>query len=137
MTPALPPPELVLVRYGELALKGGNRSVFERALVRNIQHATRDISPVAVARTSGRITVRPERREREVARAIQDVFGIKSISLAWGAPLEPEAIAEVAGAVFDDALADFSPEDLTTWNRDIAALTGIAYAGAGPRQTLH
>jgi len=114
MTPGLPPPELLLVRYGELALKGGNRAVFERALVRNIQHATRDVSPVTIARTTGRITVTPERRALEVARRIQDVFGIKSVSPAWGAPLEPEAIAEVAGAVFDDALADVPPGRIVT-----------------------
>lgn len=114
MTAPLPPPELLLVRYGELALKGGNRAVFERALVRNIQHAIRDISPVTVARTSGRITVRPERRALEVSRRVQEVFGIKSVSPAWGAPLEPEAIAEVAGAVLDDALADVPPGRIVT-----------------------
>jgi len=28
-------------------------------------------------------------------------------------------------------LSDFSVEDLTTWNRDLAHLSGVAYAGVG------
>ncbi len=104
--PVLAPPELVLVRYGELALKGGNRGEFERALARNIRTATRTISPVEIERRSGRLAVRPERRVMDVARRIQDVFGVKSVSAAWAAPSEPEAIAEIARGVLEDALAD-------------------------------
>ena len=31
--------ELILVRYGEIALKGGNRSLFIRQLIKNIGKA--------------------------------------------------------------------------------------------------
>ena len=81
MSPAaLSSPEVALVRYGELSLKKGNRGEFERALVRNIKRAVSAISPVEVKRQSGRIAVLPERRAFEVARRLQDVFGIKSVS---------------------------------------------------------
>ena len=53
-------PELLLVRYGELALKGGNRRQFEEALVRNIRHAARDAGKLKVRRTRGRLEVRPD-----------------------------------------------------------------------------
>jgi thiamine biosynthesis protein ThiI len=99
-------PELVLVRFGELALKKGNRGVFERALVSNIRAATRPIAPVRVERRGGRIVVFPERRGDEIARRLQTVFGIKSVSPAWGAPTEADAIVSVAKALFEDALAD-------------------------------
>jgi len=103
---ALLPPELILVRYGELALKKKNRPMFERALVRNIHEATRAVSPVEIERRSGRLAVVPERRAAEVARRVQDVFGIKSLSPAWGAPSEPDEIVALARAVLDDALRD-------------------------------
>jgi thiamine biosynthesis protein ThiI len=108
--PTLAHPELVLVRYGELALKGGNRGEFERALARNIRNATSSISPVEIERFSGRLSVRPEKRVMDVARRTQDVFGISSVSPAWGAPSQPEAIAEVAREVLADALADHATD---------------------------
>ena len=41
-------PELILVRFGELALKGGNRARFEKVLARNLKRATAAISPTTV-----------------------------------------------------------------------------------------
>jgi thiamine biosynthesis protein ThiI len=97
----------VLVRYGELALKGGNRGAFEKALAQNIKRATRDIASVRIERTTGRFAIFPRGRAMDVARRTQDVFGIKSVSPAWGAEPDPEAILPVARAVFDQALATF------------------------------
>lgn len=108
-------PETALIRYGELALKGGNRSYFERALVRNVIEACRRVSPVTCERRRGRILVFPERRVEEVARRLQDVFGIVSVSPAWGVEPRPEAIAERARAVLADALRDFPPERPVTF----------------------
>jgi len=98
------PPEMVLVRYGELALKGKNRGSFEHALIRNIQAACRNISPVKIERRRGRLAVFAERRTLDVARRCQDVFGIKTVSPAWGSEAEPESIAEIAGMVLSETL---------------------------------
>ena len=92
-------PEMVLVRYGELALKGKNRGSFEHALIRNIQAACRNISPVKIERRRGRLAVFAERRTLDVARRCQEVFGIKTVSPARGCEAVPERIAEVAGEV--------------------------------------
>ncbi|MCA8980171.1 MAG: tRNA 4-thiouridine(8) synthase ThiI [Planctomycetes bacterium] len=102
-------PEMVLVRYGELALKGKNRGMFEQALIRNMRSACASISPLRVEQRRGRITVIPERRVGDVARRLQDVFGIKTVSPAWGAEPTPEAIAEIARLVLADALLDYPP----------------------------
>jgi thiamine biosynthesis protein ThiI len=107
-------PEILLVRYGELALKGGNRADFERALARNIVAACAPLSPVVVQRSRGRMTVVPERRARSVARRLQDVFGIASISPAFGVEKDPDAIARVARAVLQDALASRAGESRIT-----------------------
>ena len=106
---SLPEPEIVLVRYGELALKGGNRRQFEERLCTNVHDAVRSISSVKVERRRGRLAVLPERRTEDVARRLQSVFGIKSVSPAWGAASEPQAIARVARPVLEDALAAEPP----------------------------
>lgn len=98
-------PEMILLRYGEIALKGGNRSMFEFALMRNVRAAAVQISPVRVERRWGRIAVFVERRALDVARRLQDVFGLKSLSPAWGCVPEPDAIAELGRAVLDETLA--------------------------------
>lgn len=110
---ALPPPEIVLVRYGELALKGGNRRQFEDRLASNIRDATRGISAVKVERRRGRLAVLPERRTEAVAMRLQEVFGIKSVSPAWGCPSEPEAIASCTAPVLVHALASRTDREIT------------------------
>ncbi len=101
----LPPPTCVLVRYGEIALKGGNRRDFEFALARNIRSALRQTASARVDRLEGRFVVTPERRTTEVARRLQDVFGIKSVSPVWSVSTDPEAIVATSRAVVSDALA--------------------------------
>ena len=103
--PVATAPEMVLVRYGELALKGGNRAAFEAALQRNIHAALAHVAEARVERSRGRIAVFPTRRVESVARRLQEVFGISSISPAWGAPSEPEAIVRVAQVALQEALA--------------------------------
>ncbi len=43
-----------------------------------------------------------------------------------------ELMKILARACGRDRLADMSPDDLTTWDRDMASLTGIRYAGVTP-----
>lgn len=106
-TIGLPAPEAVLVRYGELSLKGGNRGDFERALMRNVRTATKSICDVRVERLHGRLIAYPERRTEAVARRLQDVFGIKSVSPTWEVETRQELILPLAKAIFEDALGDF------------------------------
>ncbi len=87
---------LVLVRYGELAIKGKNRSEFEKALARNIVSAAAAISPVEVERLRGRMVVHPKRRAERVARRLVDVFGIASLSVARRCSNDVDSIAELA-----------------------------------------
>ncbi len=98
-------PSVVLARYGELWLKGRNRIDFERALARNTRAALAEIDPeVTVEREHGLLVVRPTRRVHDVARRVQEVFGFSSISVARGAPSEPDALVPVAHEVLRAAL---------------------------------
>ncbi|MCB9914675.1 MAG: tRNA 4-thiouridine(8) synthase ThiI [Planctomycetes bacterium] len=105
MTRGTSAPEMVLVRYGELALKGKNRSSFEHALVRNLRAAAAPVSKVRIDVWRGRIAVFPERRVHEVAERLRDVFGVVTVSPAWGVAPEAEAIATLAREVLHETLA--------------------------------
>ena len=105
-------PELVLVRYGEIALKGKNRRLFERALARNIKVACEAISKVRVELHRGRILVFPERRAERVAIRLQDVMGIQNVSHALSTSHDPEEIAELGRRLVLEALED-RPRDET------------------------
>ena len=108
-------PWLVLVRYGEIALKGGNRAFFERTLAKNIKSACEDISPLKVELHRGRILVWPERRAERVAKRMQDVMGIHNVSLARGVSHDPEEIAKAGLAVVRDALEELPASDSVTF----------------------
>lgn len=103
-TVSLGTPDVLLVRYGELALKGGNRRMFEDALMRNIQAALSEVTKVRVRKMRGRLLVFPESRVERAAERLQDVFGIKSVSPGWMTDTHPEAIVELASRVLEDAL---------------------------------
>ncbi|MCP3920494.1 MAG: tRNA 4-thiouridine(8) synthase ThiI [bacterium] len=109
---SLAPPDLVLVRYGELALKGGNRRNFERQLARNIKDVVRPIASSVVRREHGRLVVVPARRVEQVARRVSEVFGVKSASLAWSVEANAEAITQLSRELLNDALSDV-PESRT------------------------
>lgn len=108
-------PEMVLIRYGELALKGKNRGSFEHALIRNIRAAAKNLSNVRVERKRGRMAVFADSRTLEIAHRLQDVAGIKTLSPAWGCEAEPEAIAKLARAVMLETLKSRPADEVTTF----------------------
>jgi thiamine biosynthesis protein ThiI len=108
-------PYLVLVRYGELALKGKNRGFFERKLASNIRSACEGLSKLRVELHRGRIMVWPEQRPERVARRLQDVMGIQSVSLARGVPLDPDQIAEAGLFAVTEALEECPIDKVQTF----------------------
>lgn len=90
------PAQKILVRYGEIALKGKNRRFFEEALRRNLK-AVLAGTGAKVFRLHGRFLVQvpPELRE-ETLRRLGRVFGVVSVSPIQTAPLQIEAIKETA-----------------------------------------
>lgn len=71
-----------LIRYGELALKGKNRYMFENALVKHIEDSIRPFGEFEVVKEQGRIICEPKSEvdDVEVMNRIQMVFGIVGIS---------------------------------------------------------
>ena len=73
--------DLLLVRYGEIFLKGLNRPYFLRALVRKVQHAVKDLGG-HVWLHDGRIFVSDFEDLDAVIAKVTKVFGVHSVSPA-------------------------------------------------------
>jgi len=93
---------LLLVRYGELSLKGRNRRVFEDLLTANIRAAIADVPHGQITKTFGRIYLETAGNWEELAARLQRVFGIVSISPVLRRGLDLEAIKEGARLVVED-----------------------------------
>ena len=56
----------ILVKYGEIAIKGNNRVLFENALIKNIKHALRDLGKLWIEKEQGRLFIPvPQEAENE------------------------------------------------------------------------
>ncbi len=94
--------QVLLVRYGEIHLKGLNRPFFEQKLIQGIKNALRDLSlPIKVRQDQGRIYVfgvSEEKRDEAVDR-LSRVFGIHGISPAVAVDKAYPAIESAALAL--------------------------------------
>lgn len=89
--------EMVLVRIGEIALKGVNRNLFFRQLIRNIHYRLRDLGNFHIEQNQSRIWIRPKTDEfpaQEILNRISKVFGIVSASLVRAFPADPMLLWE-------------------------------------------
>ena len=94
--------ELLLVRYGEIFLKGLNRPFFMRALVKKIRHAVAE-QGAKVWLHDGRIFVSDFQDRDECIRRITRVFGVHSVCPAVEMPKDDfEAICRQAVAMTAD-----------------------------------
>jgi len=90
--------EVVVVHYGELGLKKGNRDYFERRLCRNIELALRDCGIVRARRISGRILteLQPGYDIEALNERLRKVFGIAYFGQAIVVGQDLEQISDVA-----------------------------------------
>ncbi|MGB9663074.1 MAG: tRNA uracil 4-sulfurtransferase ThiI [Moorellaceae bacterium] len=91
----------LLVRYGEISLKGKNRSDFEQRLLVNIEQALADLPPRQIRKTFGRIFIELKDDLAEVKERLQRVFGVVSFSPVAEAPLDLGLIREKALQVLE------------------------------------
>lgn len=86
--------EFILIRYGELALKGKNRNIFEQQLAENIKQQLKG-HDIKIKRTFGRMYLYLAGEDfQEVSSKLQRVFGISSYSPAIKAELDVDRIKE-------------------------------------------
>lgn len=87
----------ILIRYGELALKGKNAKQFILKLHDNIHQKVKEFDGVKVMRTQGRMFVLLNGNPPEpIIEKLQNVFGIHSLSLAIRVENDVEEMKEAA-----------------------------------------
>ncbi len=95
---------LLLIRYGEIALKGKNRPFFENKLLQNIKESLKGLEPFQVSFRRGRYYVKIDGENLFSAqRRLQQVFGIVSISPVFPAKLDLEEICRQALKLLKDS----------------------------------
>ncbi len=96
---------IIMVRYGEIALKGKNRGQFEQQLQRNLKAVVKDLSG-EVERLHGRFMVTgPAENRDQMLEALSRVFGVVSVSPVTEAALDIDEIKKAAAA----AVAKIAP----------------------------
>lgn len=90
----------ILIRFGEITVKGRNRSRFEAEMLKQVKHALRSFPGLTYFRTFGRLYIALGNEPYEpVAERLKDVFGISSFSPVKRVEPELGAIREGALAV--------------------------------------
>ncbi len=72
---------IILIRFNEIHLKGGNKKYFTRLLYNNIKYALRNIE-CKIENIQNRLLVRDYQDEDEIIDILRSIFGIHSISRA-------------------------------------------------------
>lgn len=99
--------KVILVRYGEILLKGLNRPMFERKLIDNIKRAINPLGKAEVSRSQARIYIEPQEEDYDFDEAINlltKVFGIVSVSPVWKIETDFENIKEKSVIMVKDLL---------------------------------
>ncbi len=100
---------MVLVRYGEIILKGCNRPMFEDALIRNIKTAIADDGAVKITKAQATIYIEPlddDSQTDSICEKLKKVFGIVSIVVAYRTEKSVDAAAEEIKTCFARELSE-------------------------------
>lgn len=94
--------QLILVRFGEIHLKGLNRPYFEHRLVREMKRRLYDEPQAAVEKGDGRYYIRGVQNLDAVMERIRKVFGVHSLSPAIAVEKDIAAIRDQAVEMMRD-----------------------------------
>ncbi len=105
---AFTPDEILLIKNGELALKGLNRSTFEAVLLKNLRRRLKAVGNFSLRKSQSTIYVEPldEWADMdEAGRSVAQVFGIAAYSRAKVVAKDLAAIQEAAPVYLADMLS--------------------------------
>ena len=103
------PEEILLIKNGELALKGLNRSSFEDVLVKNIRRRLRPLGSFQIRRAQSTIYIEPQADGIDLDTAadrVAHVFGISAFSRARVVAKDIDVICAEAPLYLADQLRD-------------------------------
>ena len=100
--------EIILIKNGELALKGLNRGTFEDMMIKNMRHRLSSLGNFTFTKSQSTITVTPEDESvdrDEAVRRLSKVFGIAALSRAAVCEKDIDVIRNTAVEYLGDALS--------------------------------
>lgn len=101
--------EIILIKDGEIALKGLNRSTFEDMLVKNIRYRIKPFGMFELRKSQSTIIVTPLNEQADIDSAVDEisrVFGIAGYSRAAVAEKDMDKIMELAPIYLKDQLLE-------------------------------
>ena len=99
--------EIILIKYGEMALKGMNKRSFEDVLVKNIRRRIKSLGKTEITRAQSTIYIKPADECFDVNEAmdrLKKVFGIAALCRAAVCEKDFEDISKVACEYIDETL---------------------------------
>ncbi len=100
---------VLLVRYGEIILKGQNRPIFEDALIRNIRYRLRNEGAYKIYKSQATIYIEPAEGDEQtdsIYEKLTKIFGIVSIVMAYKTDKSMEGIFSAIPECIGDALKE-------------------------------
>lgn len=101
--------ETILIKYGEIALKGLNKNAFEEVLVKNIKRRINSAGKFKISKAQSTIYVEPKNEEADIdeaAERIEKIFGIAAYVRAATVEKDFEVISRAAVEYLGDRLRD-------------------------------
>lgn len=103
--------EIILIKNGELALKGLNRTTFEDILIKNLRRRLKSVGEVNVKKAQSTVIIEPldENFDYDAAAdCVAKTFGIAAFSRAAVAVKDLDIIKETASSYLADTLSGIS-----------------------------
>lgn len=103
--------KVILVRYGEIILKGLNRPVFEDKLMGNIKKSLYGLGKISVSKSQARIYIEPQSEDYEYKGAMERltrVSGIVSVSPVWRIDTDFEQIKDNSVSIVNEILSNIN-----------------------------
>ena len=99
--------EVIMAKYGEIALKGLNKNTFEDLLVRNIKRRIKNCGDFKITRNQSTIYIAPENDDADIEKAIDWVtksFGVAAVQRAAVLPKDFDEIVKQGMPYLEEVL---------------------------------
>lgn len=134
----------ILIRYGEIFLKGNNRGYFESALAKNIRTALENFK-FKFVRAQNRFLIEDydEAYETDIIDKLTKIFGIHSVSVAVKVKSTEEELEKAAVLMMKDKSGTFrvtvnrADKKIQKSSMELAALLGGAVLESNPNLTVN
>ena len=134
----------ILIRYGEIFLKGNNRGYFESALAKNIRTALENFK-VKFVRAQNRFLLEDydEAYETDIIDKLTKIFGIHSVSVAVKVKSTEEELEKAAVLMMKDKSGTFrvtvnrADKKIQKSSMELAAQLGGAVLESNPNLTVN